>query len=239
MNRVPHEALDGVGTFWALDRSAVSLFSYRFRGYRERGPRVHAADQSLRLLPRRSRRGARAAGQRGLAQRRAAGSGQRGSGTARLCPYDDDGTKLAVHVLAFSNTVSWQFRYEPVPGTYTPLTAQTSDGLVGGSDALRAGPASIACPALADLAARPNQKSSDCTASFDAVEVLSRSGIGPAKTAAFIPASTSRLGAITCDRRDRSEARSAPAGLPTRQPRPRSADRWPGLPRHRRRDPSW
>jgi hypothetical protein len=27
-------------------------------------------------------------------------------------------------VLAFSNTVSWQFRYEPVPGTYLPLTAQ-------------------------------------------------------------------------------------------------------------------
>ena len=37
---------------------------------------------------------------------------------------EDNGTKLAVHVLAFSNTVSWQFRYEPVPGAYTPLTAQ-------------------------------------------------------------------------------------------------------------------
>ena len=34
------------------------------------------------------------------------------------------GAKLAIHVLAFSNTVSWQFRYEPVPGTYLPLTAQ-------------------------------------------------------------------------------------------------------------------
>jgi hypothetical protein len=36
----------------------------------------------------------------------------------------NDGTKLAVHVLGFSNTVSWQYRYEPVVGTYTPLTAQ-------------------------------------------------------------------------------------------------------------------
>jgi hypothetical protein len=36
----------------------------------------------------------------------------------------NSGIKLAVHVLAFSNTVSWQFRYEPVPGTYSPLTAQ-------------------------------------------------------------------------------------------------------------------
>jgi hypothetical protein len=35
----------------------------------------------------------------------------------------NSGIKLAVHVLAFSNTVTWQFRYEPVPGTYSPLTA--------------------------------------------------------------------------------------------------------------------
>jgi hypothetical protein len=33
------------------------------------------------------------------------------------------GATLAIHVLAFSNTVSWQFRYEPVPGTYSPLSA--------------------------------------------------------------------------------------------------------------------
>ena len=31
LNRAPREALDGVGTFWELDRSAVSLFTYRFR----------------------------------------------------------------------------------------------------------------------------------------------------------------------------------------------------------------
>ena len=48
----------------------------------------------------------------------------------------NSGIKLAVHVLAFSNTVSWQFRYEPVPGTYLPLTAQRVMGLAGGSDAL-------------------------------------------------------------------------------------------------------
>ena len=33
------------------------------------------------------------------------------------------GAKLAIHVFAFSNTVTWQFRYEPVPGTYSPLAA--------------------------------------------------------------------------------------------------------------------
>jgi hypothetical protein len=36
----------------------------------------------------------------------------------------NDGTKLVVHVLAFNNTISWQFRYEPVAGAYLPLTAQ-------------------------------------------------------------------------------------------------------------------
>ena len=36
----------------------------------------------------------------------------------------NDGTKLAIHVLELANTISWQFRYEPVPGAYSPLTAQ-------------------------------------------------------------------------------------------------------------------
>ena len=36
----------------------------------------------------------------------------------------NDGTKLVVHVLAFNNTISWQFRYEPVAGAYLPITAQ-------------------------------------------------------------------------------------------------------------------
>ena len=30
LNRPPREALDGVSTFWEIDRSAVSLFTYRF-----------------------------------------------------------------------------------------------------------------------------------------------------------------------------------------------------------------
>ena len=30
LNRPPQEALDGVSTFWEIDRSAVSLFTYRF-----------------------------------------------------------------------------------------------------------------------------------------------------------------------------------------------------------------
>jgi hypothetical protein len=38
LNRAPREALDGVSTFWERDRSAVSLFTYRF-------PDVASADR--------------------------------------------------------------------------------------------------------------------------------------------------------------------------------------------------
>jgi uncharacterized protein (UPF0548 family) len=36
----------------------------------------------------------------------------------------NDGTKLALHILAFSNTISWQFRYVPPLDTYLPVAAQ-------------------------------------------------------------------------------------------------------------------
>jgi len=124
LNRVPREALDGVGTFWAPDRSAVSLFSYRFadvasanREYRRLANvfdncrdvqvEVHARPASRGLLT-------------GLPQDPASDA------PAQLgyVLTTNDGTKLVVHVLQFSNTISWQFRYEPVLAAYLPLTGQ-------------------------------------------------------------------------------------------------------------------
>lgn len=119
LNRPPPGALDGVGTFWALRPSAVSLFSYRF---------ADAAGAGREL--------ARLAGALSTC------GGSRVSVTGRLTADGElaalrrdrvqlayvltarEGTKLAVHVLAFSNTVSWQYRYEPVPGPYDPGVAQ-------------------------------------------------------------------------------------------------------------------
>jgi hypothetical protein len=124
LNRAPREALDGVSTFWELDRSAVSLFTYRFadvaqaNGEFERLATVldNCRDNRVEVHAR---------------------PASRGLLTGVPIPADDDAPaqigyvlttnsdiKLAVHVLAFNNTVSWQFRYEPVPGTYAPLTAQ-------------------------------------------------------------------------------------------------------------------
>ena len=123
LNRPPQEALDGVSTFWEIDRSAVSLFTYRFedvakadREFNRLATVLDSCEQAFVEVHARP-------ASRGLLSR------------TQLAPDSDPpqigyvltnnaGAKLAIHVLAFSNTVSWQFRYEPVPGTYLPLTAQ-------------------------------------------------------------------------------------------------------------------
>ena len=96
--------------------------SVRRRG--ESGPRVQSAGHSARQLRSSSCGGARAPGEQRLADPYAAGSRQRSAAQIGYVLTNNAGAKLAIHVLAFSNTVSWQFRYEPVPGTYLPLTAQ-------------------------------------------------------------------------------------------------------------------
>jgi hypothetical protein len=123
LNRAPHDALDGVGTFWELNSSAVSLFTYRFAdeaqanreftrlasvldNCRDTRVEVHAPPASRGLLT-------------GLPTPSGDAPPQIG-----YVLTTNSGIKLAVHVLAFSNTVTWQFRYEPVPGSYSALNAQ-------------------------------------------------------------------------------------------------------------------
>ena len=119
LNRFPPAALDGVGTFWQLDRSAVSLFSYRFPDTAGAGREYARLSQALGACrdTRVELRGG--PGGAGVLSGTRQDAAQLGYVLAA-----DGGTKLAVHVLAFSNTISWQFRYEPVPGAYAPLTAQ-------------------------------------------------------------------------------------------------------------------
>jgi hypothetical protein len=124
LNRAPQEALDGVGTFWELDRSAVSLFTYRFADVAE-------ADREFRRLATvldncelaHVEVHARPAS-RGVLSRTPLASDSDPPAQIGYVLTNNAGAKLAIHVLAFSNTVSWQFRYEPVPGAYLPLTAQ-------------------------------------------------------------------------------------------------------------------
>jgi len=131
LNRFPNQALDGVGTFWELDRSAVSLFTYRFadvatadREYR----RLAAVLDNCRDVPVEVH--ARPAS-RGMLTATPVLSNSDVTSQLGYVMTTNDGIKLAVHVLAFSNTVTWQFRYEPVAGPYRPLLAQrVMDSLV-------------------------------------------------------------------------------------------------------------
>ena len=124
LNRPPQEALDGVSTFWEVDRSAISLFTYRFAD-------VAKADREFNRLATvldncdqaRVEVHARPA-TRGLLTRTPLAPDSDPPAQIGYVLTNNAGAKLAIHVLAFSNTVSWQFRYEPVPGTYLPLTAQ-------------------------------------------------------------------------------------------------------------------
>jgi hypothetical protein len=124
LNRVPQDALDGVGTFWELNSSAVSLFTYRFadvaQANREFGRLATVLDN---CRDHRVEVHARPAS-RGLLSGLPVPADGDAPAQIGYVLTTNSGIKLAVHVLAFSNTVSWQFRYEPVPGSYLPLTAQ-------------------------------------------------------------------------------------------------------------------
>jgi hypothetical protein len=119
LNRPPPEALDGVGTFWALGPSAVSLFSYRFSGL------ASAGREYARLT--RAFDGCRGIRVEVHAQPAAASvldGVRRDREQLAYVLTSPDRPTLAIHVLTFSNTVTWQYRYEPVPGPYAPQTAQ-------------------------------------------------------------------------------------------------------------------
>jgi hypothetical protein len=119
LNRPPRAALDGVGTFWALGPSAVSLFTYRFSDV------AGAGREYARLLTAFDGcRNVRVAVRAQPAITSVLGGVRRDATQLAYVLTAADGTKLAVHVLTFSNTVSWQYRYEPVPGPYAPQTAQ-------------------------------------------------------------------------------------------------------------------
>ena len=124
LNRPPPEALDGVSTFWEIDRSAVSLFTYRFadvskadREFNRLATVLDNCDQAHVEVHARP-------ASRGLLTRTPLAPESDPPAQIGYVLTNNAGAKLAIHVLAFSNTVSWQFRYEPVPGTYLPLTAQ-------------------------------------------------------------------------------------------------------------------
>jgi hypothetical protein len=124
LNRTPQNALDGVGTFWEINSSAVSLFTYRFADVAQaNGEFERLATMLDNCRDNRVEVHARPASRGLLTGVPIPADGDAPAQIGYVLTTNSD-IKLAVHVLAFSNTVSWQFRYEPLPGTYSPLTAQ-------------------------------------------------------------------------------------------------------------------
>ena len=159
----PTRGADGVGTFWELDRSAVSLFTYR-------SPDVASADREYQRLA------AVLDNCRDVPVAVHARPASRGMLTVTPLILDasappqisyvlttNDGTKLAVHVLEFDNTISWQFRYEPVPDADSASDGSARHGFAHGPVAGGAGPAPLGAPQSpwgdAHLAARATLRS--------------------------------------------------------------------------------
>lgn len=124
-NRFPDAALDGVGTYW-LDPSAISLFTLRFpdtstaAAERERiRTALDGCVDSQILIG-----GAptdRSSDSRVTVGRIAAGTG----GDDEQLGYTLTGPDglLAIQLMPYLNTLTWQFRYEADSTSYSPLAA--------------------------------------------------------------------------------------------------------------------
>ena len=124
LNRPPREALDGVGTFWELSGSAVSLFTYRFRDVastEREYQRLMAVVDNCRDVPVEVH--ARPAS-RGILSITPPTVEKDAPPQMAYVLTTNDGTKLAVYVLSFNNTITWQFRYQPAPSSDQLLYAQ-------------------------------------------------------------------------------------------------------------------
>jgi hypothetical protein len=123
LNRAPQDALDGVSTFWERDRSAVSLFTYRFADVAEADREFNRLATVLDSCDHARVEVHAPPASRGLLTSTPLAPDTDPSAQIGYVLTNNAGAKLAIHVLAFSNTVTWQFRYDPVPGTYSPLNA--------------------------------------------------------------------------------------------------------------------
>ncbi len=123
-NRFPDAALDGVGTYWVLRSTTISLFTLRFTDAdqaEEEEERINAAldacaDQQIVVRP------AQANGKvwRATVRRTEAGSGPEGQIGYTLVGPD---SLMAIQLMPYLNTISWQSRYDTGSGPYSTLSA--------------------------------------------------------------------------------------------------------------------
>lgn len=123
-NRFPDAALDGVGTYWVLRNSTISLFTLRFSdaelAEQERDRIADAldacVDQQIVVRP---------AQANGKAWRATVGRTEAGSGADGQIGYTLAGpdSLMAIQLMPYLNTISWQSRYETGSSSYSPFSA--------------------------------------------------------------------------------------------------------------------
>lgn len=129
-NQLPSGAVDGVSTYWLDQRNSISLFTLR---YPDRDQATQAYEDLAGTLD--SCQGTQltlsSEGAAGLVVQVPTGSAP----DANQLAYTfgpEDGSRFAIHVMAYANTVTWQYRLESGTGAYAPLPAQQLiDGLLG------------------------------------------------------------------------------------------------------------
>jgi hypothetical protein len=137
-NRFPDAARDGVGTYWVGRSSTISLFTLRFdqaeqaSAERERISAALDACAGQEIFVRRAEPGSVQAW-RATVSRTAAGTADKDQDQLGYTLSGADGLAgpdglMAIQLMPYLNTITWQYRYESGSSSYSTLPA---DQLMG------------------------------------------------------------------------------------------------------------
>jgi hypothetical protein len=140
-NRFPDAAIDGVGTYWLGEGPTISLFTLRFgdtaQAEAERSRVASALDACAdRSIDVRRTQEIRVRAWRATVGRTAVGSGDDDQIGWTLSGSEE---VMAIQLMPYLNTLTWQYRYEPGAQSYSPLAAdRLMQSLVSQLDAVAA-----------------------------------------------------------------------------------------------------
>jgi hypothetical protein len=125
-NRFPDAALDGVGTYWLGRNSTISLFTLRFADAEQAEAELERISGALdtcvddQMMIRRTQASSSIRAWQATVGRTETGSG--GDGELGYTLAGKDGL-MAIELMPYLNTISWQSRWETGSATYTTLPA--------------------------------------------------------------------------------------------------------------------
>ena len=125
-NRFPDAALDGVGTYWLGRTSTISLFTLRFADAEQAEAEVERISAALdscvddQMMIRRTQAASGIQAWQATVGRTDTGSG--GDGQLGYTLTGPDGL-MAIQLMPYLNTISWQSRWETGSASYSTLPA--------------------------------------------------------------------------------------------------------------------